>query len=120
MGEIEKFKSFITVHKVLMHLVCRFLATEESFAHPTYKKKLVELEATEYTDVFGRARWPGAPQRVLKTPFFMDWRDLPSEQNESNQPIIGRSRIHGIVRFFSFFFSGKCCPYLNFLISDIL
>lgn len=73
----------------------RFLATEESFAHPTYKRKLVELEATEYTDVFGRARWPGAPQRVLKTPFFMDWRDLPREQNESNQPIIGRSTIHG-------------------------
>uniref|UniRef100_A0A166GMA6 Uncharacterized protein n=1 Tax=Daucus carota subsp. sativus TaxID=79200 RepID=A0A166GMA6_DAUCS len=67
-----------------------------SFAHPTYKRKLVELEATEYTEVFGRARWPGAPQRVLKTPFFMDWRDLPSNENESNQPIIGRSTIHGI------------------------
>ncbi|KAK1385948.1 NMO domain-containing protein [Heracleum sosnowskyi] len=79
-----------------MHFIFRFLATEESLAHPTYKRKLVELEATEYTDVFGRARWPGAPQRVLKTPFFMDWRDLPSEQNESNKPIIGRSTIHGI------------------------
>ena len=83
-----------------MHFVFRFLATEESFAHPTYKRKLVELEATEYTEVFGRARWPGAPQRVLKTPFFMDWRDLPSNENESNQPIIGRSTIHGIVSFF--------------------
>ncbi|KAL7236006.1 hypothetical protein ACSBR1_019315 [Camellia fascicularis] len=74
----------------------RFLATEESFAHPTYKRKLVELENTEYTDVFGRARWPGAPHRVLKTPFFQDWRNLPSHENEANQPVIGRSTIHGM------------------------
>jgi len=31
----------------------------------TYKRKLVEIERTEYTDIFGRARWPGAPHRVL-------------------------------------------------------
>lgn len=74
----------------------RFLATEESFAHPTYKRKLVELEATEYTDVFGRARWPGAPHRVLRTNFFKDWRTLPSHENESNQPVIGRSTIHSM------------------------
>ncbi|KAK6136486.1 hypothetical protein DH2020_029782 [Rehmannia glutinosa] len=37
----------------------RFLATEESYAHPIYKRKVVELHKTEYTDVFGRARWPG-------------------------------------------------------------
>ncbi|KAL2476883.1 Aldolase-type TIM barrel family protein [Forsythia ovata] len=74
----------------------RFLATEESYAHPIYKRKLVELDKTEYTNVFGRARWPGAPQRVLKTPFFMDWRTLPSRENETNQPIIGRSNIHGV------------------------
>ncbi|KAH6789956.1 Aldolase-type TIM barrel family protein [Perilla frutescens var. frutescens] len=74
----------------------RFLATEESFAHPIYKRKLLELQKTEYTDVFGRARWPDAPHRVLKTPFFMDWRTLPSDENESNQPIIGRSLIHGV------------------------
>ncbi|CAK9156536.1 unnamed protein product [Ilex paraguariensis] len=72
----------------------RFLATRESYAHPTYKLKLVEHDKTEYTDVFGRARWPGAPQRVLKTPFFMDWRTLPSHENEANQPVIGRSTIH--------------------------
>ncbi|KAL3617278.1 hypothetical protein CASFOL_038823 [Castilleja foliolosa] len=74
----------------------RFLATNESYAHPTYKAKLVELNNTEYTGVFGRARWPGAPHRVLKTPFFMDWRDLPSNENESDQPVIGRSLIHGV------------------------
>ncbi|KAM0025394.1 putative enoyl-[acyl-carrier-protein] reductase (NADH) [Helianthus debilis subsp. tardiflorus] len=74
----------------------RFLATEESYAHPEYKKKLVEMSETEYTNVYGRARWPGAPQRVLKTPFFLEWRNLPNHENEANQPVIGRSTIHGM------------------------
>lgn len=73
------------------------MATHESYAHPIYKRKLIEYEKTEYTDVFGRARWPGAPQRVLETPFFDDWRSLPAHENEVNQPIIGRSTIHGVV-----------------------
>ncbi|KAL3515523.1 hypothetical protein ACH5RR_022425 [Cinchona calisaya] len=74
----------------------RFLATDESYAHPAYKRKLIELDETEYTNIFGRARWPGAPHRVLKTPFFMNWRTLPSDENETNQPIIGHSTIHGM------------------------
>ncbi|KAK6241340.1 hypothetical protein SCA6_006729 [Theobroma cacao] len=74
----------------------RFLATHESYAHPTYKRKLIEHDKTEYTDVFGRARWPGAPHRVLQTPFFCDWKSLPVHENETTQPIIGRSIIHGV------------------------
>ncbi|XP_021753221.1 LOW QUALITY PROTEIN: uncharacterized protein LOC110718645 [Chenopodium quinoa] len=74
----------------------RFLATEESYAHPVYKRKLIECSKTEYTNVFGRARWPGAPQRVLLTPFFSDWRSLPENEDETNQPVIGRSTIHGV------------------------
>ncbi|CAH9081788.1 unnamed protein product [Cuscuta epithymum] len=72
----------------------RFLATEESNGHPIYKRKLVEIDETEYSDVFGRARWP-APSRVLKTPFFMEWRNLPSNENEIGQPITGYSTVHG-------------------------
>ncbi|KNA21832.1 hypothetical protein SOVF_039730 [Spinacia oleracea] len=74
----------------------RFLATVESYAHPVYKRKLVEYSKTEHTNVFGRARWPGAPQRVLLTPFFSDWRSLPENEDETNQPVIGRSTIHGV------------------------
>ncbi|XP_051126945.1 uncharacterized protein LOC127248578 [Andrographis paniculata] len=74
----------------------RFLATEESFAHPIYKRKLIELDETEYTDVFGRARWPGAPHRVLRTPFFKEWRSLSRDVDESDQPVIGHSIIHGV------------------------
>ncbi|KAF2320364.1 hypothetical protein GH714_027290 [Hevea brasiliensis] len=72
-----------------------FVATEESYAHPTYKKKLIELNETEHTNVFGRARWPNAPQRALVTPFFNDWKSLPPHENELNQPVIGRATING-------------------------
>lgn len=74
----------------------RFLATEESYAHPEYKRKLIELEETEYTDVFGRARWPKAPHRVLKTPFFNTHKYLPANEDETDKPIIGHSTIHGM------------------------
>ncbi|KAI4299105.1 hypothetical protein L6164_032596 [Bauhinia variegata] len=74
----------------------RFVATHESNAHPTYKRKLVELDETEYTDVFGRARWPGAPQRVLQTPFYKECRSLPPQENELNKPVIGHSTINGM------------------------
>lgn len=47
--------------------------------------------------MFGRARWPGAPQRVLKTPFYVEWKNLPDHETEENQPIIGHSIIHGVV-----------------------
>ncbi|CAL9101509.1 unnamed protein product [Musa textilis] len=74
----------------------RFLATLESFAHPHYKQKLIESDKTEFTNIFGRSRWPGAPQRVLQTPFFNEWRHLPEHENEENQPVIGLSVIHGV------------------------
>ncbi|CAI8597278.1 unnamed protein product [Vicia faba] len=74
----------------------RFLATEESYAHPIYKRKLIELDETEYTDVFGRARWPDAPHRVLQTPFFKEWKSLPTHESEANQSVIGHSTIHGV------------------------
>ncbi|XP_041011733.1 nitronate monooxygenase isoform X2 [Juglans microcarpa x Juglans regia] len=74
----------------------RFVATVESYAHPTYKRKLIQLDKTGYTDIFGRARWPGAPQRVLQTPFFSDHKSLPFNMNELDKPVIGRSTIHGM------------------------
>ncbi|RXI00340.1 hypothetical protein DVH24_037888 [Malus domestica] len=72
----------------------RFLETEESHAHPAYKRKVVEYDATEYADVFGCARWPDAPHLVLHTPFFNDCKYIPADQNEVGQPVIGRAIIH--------------------------
>ncbi|CAH1440021.1 unnamed protein product [Lactuca virosa] len=41
-------------------------------------------------------RWIGAPQRVLKTTFYMEWRNLPSHENEANQHVIGHTTRHGM------------------------
>ncbi|KAG0560672.1 hypothetical protein KC19_9G003900 [Ceratodon purpureus] len=77
----------------------RFLATTESYAHPVYKQKIVEVDkenSTEYTDVFGRARWPGAPHRVVKTPFFETWKnEIGADESEEGQPAIGTTTIFG-------------------------
>jgi NAD(P)H-dependent flavin oxidoreductase YrpB (nitropropane dioxygenase family) len=74
------------------------VATAESFAHPIYKQKLIEMSRTDYTNLFGRARWPDAPQRVLETPFYAGWKNnLSDQETEESQPIIGHSIIHGMV-----------------------
>ncbi|KAL5992488.1 hypothetical protein ACLOJK_013407 [Asimina triloba] len=98
-GGIVDSRGYVAALALGAHGIClgtRFLATKESYAHPVYKKKLVELEKTEHTDIFGRARWPGAPERVLQTDFFNEWRQLPDHENETNQPVIGHTVIHGM------------------------
>jgi len=79
------------------------LATTESYAHPLYKQKIVEVDeegSTEYTHVFGRARWPGAAHRVLKTPFFETWKNkIAADETEFGQPIIGSTTIFDNVSY---------------------
>ncbi|OQU81025.1 uncharacterized protein LOC8055376 isoform X2 [Sorghum bicolor] len=41
-------------------------------------------------------RWSYAPQRVLETPFYSGCKNLPDQETEENQPIIGHSIIHGV------------------------
>jgi NAD(P)H-dependent flavin oxidoreductase YrpB (nitropropane dioxygenase family) len=47
-------------------VVCgtRFLLSEESRAHPGYRERLLEAEATILTELFGIG-WPAAPHRVV-------------------------------------------------------
>ncbi|KAF6159502.1 hypothetical protein GIB67_032273 [Kingdonia uniflora] len=61
---------------------------------PNSKESWLKSITLEYTNIFGRARWPGAPQRALVTPFFRDWRLLANHENELNQPVIGHATIH--------------------------
>ncbi|KAK9110999.1 hypothetical protein Scep_018518 [Stephania cephalantha] len=98
-GSIVNGRGYAAALALGAHGVClgtRFLATEESYAHPIYKRNLVELDKTAYTDIFGRARWPGAPQRVLRTSFFNEYGCLSDHDNEINYPVIGHSTINGM------------------------
>jgi NAD(P)H-dependent flavin oxidoreductase YrpB (nitropropane dioxygenase family) len=51
----------------------RFLLSEESRAHPSYKERLLEAEETILTDLFG-AGWP-APHRVVPNAATERWLD---------------------------------------------
>jgi NAD(P)H-dependent flavin oxidoreductase YrpB (nitropropane dioxygenase family) len=50
----------------------RFLASEESRAHPEYKRRLVEGSETVLTELFGMA-WPRAPHRVMPNQATRRW-----------------------------------------------
>lgn len=49
----------------------RFLMSEQSRAHPVYRQRLIEAEATLVTELFG-AGWP-APHRVIANPATEHW-----------------------------------------------
>jgi nitronate monooxygenase len=42
----------------------RLLPSEESHAHPEYKRRLVDARSAALTELFG-AGWPDAPHRVV-------------------------------------------------------
>jgi NAD(P)H-dependent flavin oxidoreductase YrpB (nitropropane dioxygenase family) len=50
----------------------RFLASEESGAHPEYKRRLVAGSETILTELFGMG-WPRAPHRVLPNAATRRW-----------------------------------------------
>lgn len=50
----------------------RFVATQESRAHPIYKQQLVEASATALTQCFDGG-WPNALHRVLRNRTFIEW-----------------------------------------------
>jgi hypothetical protein len=58
---------------------------------------LLEINRTDYTDVFRRARWPDAPHRVLETPLYVELKknlsDHETEENQSNTSIFTRNRV---------------------------
>lgn len=53
----------------------RFVASEESRAHPEYKRRIVESVAldTIYTQDLYNVSWPGAPTRTLRNRTFAEW-----------------------------------------------
>ena len=62
----------------------RFLASEESHAHPEYKQKVVNAkpEDTVKTIMFGHG-WPNGAVRTIRTDFVDQWVDDTSRSQES-------------------------------------
>jgi NAD(P)H-dependent flavin oxidoreductase YrpB (nitropropane dioxygenase family) len=55
----------------------RFVVSEESGAHPEYKRRLAGATQTCLTDLFGLG-WPDAPHRVVPNAAVLRWRVTPS------------------------------------------
>ena len=53
----------------------RFVACEEAWIHPYYKRRIVEATAgdTELSDDLFDGGWPGAPHRFLKNRTYREW-----------------------------------------------
>ena len=74
----------------------RFLATEESNAHPTYKQRVVEAGPGDLakTFLFG-PEWPDAPMRVIRNRVVREWagRDSATPSPPDSPQKIGTTKI---------------------------
>jgi nitronate monooxygenase len=57
----------------------RFLMSDESRAHPGYKRRVAESRETVLTELFGLG-WPGAPHRVLRNQAVDRWLTGPDRR----------------------------------------
>lgn len=76
----------------------RFLASDESHAHPAYKQKIVSArpEDTVRTILFGHG-WPNGPVRAIRTPFIDEWtgNEARGQESRPDEPVIGTTIIAG-------------------------
>ncbi len=70
----------------------RFVATQESRAHPLYKRALVDHVDTALTICFDGG-WPNAPHRVLRNSTYLNWEAAGSPQ-EPVRPGEGEKTAH--------------------------
>jgi len=78
----------------------RFVATDESRAHPDYKRRIVEsaAEDTVYTEDLYDVWWPGAPHRTLRNKNFDEW-EAAARPSPGNRP--GEGTTIGTMRYSS-------------------
>jgi nitronate monooxygenase len=74
----------------------RFVASNEAFFHPAYKKRIVESTAkdTVYSELYD-TWWPGAPHRTIRNKTYEEWEAAgrpPSGKRPGEDTIIGRRR----------------------------
>lgn len=87
----------------------RFLASEESCAHPEYKQRLLEASEndTVRTILFAHG-WPHAPHRTLRNSFVEEWlgKEERAQESRSDEPVVGQAVIAGrtlpVQRFMGF------------------
>lgn len=87
----------------------RFLASEECYAHPNYKQRVLDAREadTVRTILFGHG-WPHAPHRTLRNAFVDEWhgKEERGQESRSDEPVVGQAEIAGrripVLRFMGF------------------
>lgn len=97
----------------------RFVATEESLAHPEYKRRIVDSVArdTVYTDDLYDISWPGAPTRTLRNRTFDEW-DAAGRPPPGHRPgegtFVGMMRLPSGQTFELPRYAGAASPLVGF------
>lgn len=76
----------------------RFVASDEAYVHPEYKRRIVDSRAedTVYTESLYDVWWPNAPHRTLRNRTFEEWVDAgrpPSGSRPAEGSSIGTRRV---------------------------
>ncbi len=97
----------------------RFVASDESRAHPEYKRRIVESGAkdTVYTETLYDINWPGAPTRTLRNKTFAEWDAAgrpPAGQRPGEGTPVGLMRLSSGETFEVPRYAGAGSPLVGF------
>lgn len=97
-GDGEGIARAIALGAQGVSLGTRFVASDESKAHPEYKRRIVESRAkdTVYTEDLYDISWPGAPTRTLRNRTYDEWETAghpPPGERPGEGTIVGTLRM---------------------------
>ena len=98
-GDPASARAVLAAGAVAVVMGTRFVASEESDAHPRYKARLLQAEArdTALTELFN-VGWPASPHRVLRNTTYEAWEAAGSPMS-GERPGEGEEVVSGIPRY---------------------
>ena len=98
-GDPASARAVLAAGAVAVVMGTRFVASDESDAHPRYKARLLQAEArdTALTELFN-VGWPASPHRVLRNTTYEAWEAAGSPVS-GERPGEGEEVVSGIPRY---------------------
>jgi NAD(P)H-dependent flavin oxidoreductase YrpB (nitropropane dioxygenase family) len=98
-GDVASARAVLAGGAVAAVMGTRFVASDESGAHPRYKARLVQAEArdTVLTRVFD-VGWPASPHRVIRNNTYDQWQAAASPPS-CERPGEGEEVARGVLRY---------------------
>lgn len=98
-GDPASARAALAAGAVAVVMGTRFVASDESDAHPRYKARLLQAEArdTAFTELFD-VGWPSSPHRVLRNSTYERW-EAAGRPLSGERPGEGEEVASGIPRY---------------------